>query len=122
MTGKILYGILLLLCADCKDFFSAQQIFLMLAFPPKSFVAVEPLGLSQALVVLAEMETAYAEADSDKQYNSGNGIDPFGDCRPYCVVDKVVYAAHERFCGGFKYGFVNPLRSHGKTNVKYGSG
>lgn len=46
LAGKILYGILLLLCADSKGFLSAKQIFLLLAFPPKPFVAVEPLGLS----------------------------------------------------------------------------
>lgn len=67
LAGKILYGILLLLCTDSKDFFSAQQIFLLLALPSQSFVAVEPLGISQVLVVLVEMETTYAEADSDKQ-------------------------------------------------------
>lgn len=67
LAGKILYGILLLLCADSKVFFSSQQIFLLLALPPKPFVAVEPFGISQALVVLVEMETTYAEADSDKQ-------------------------------------------------------
>ena len=46
LAGKILYGILLLQCADSKGFLSAKQIFLLLAFPPKPFVAVEPLGLS----------------------------------------------------------------------------
>lgn len=67
LAGEILYGILLLLCADSKGFFSAQQIFQMLALPPQSFVAVQPFGISQTLIVLVEMETAYAKADSDKK-------------------------------------------------------
>ncbi len=42
LAGAVLYGILLMSCADSKDFFSAEHIFLFLALPPKPFVAVEP--------------------------------------------------------------------------------
>lgn len=45
LAGEILYGILLMLCADSKGFFSAKQIFLLLALPPQSFVAKEPFGI-----------------------------------------------------------------------------
>lgn len=46
-----------MLCTDRKGFLAAQDVFLMFFLTPQSFVAVEPLGLSQVLVVLVEMES-----------------------------------------------------------------
>lgn len=64
LAGKILYGILFLLCAASKGFFSAQQIFLLFTFPPKPFVAVEPLDIFQFEVFVNLVEEAVAEAYS----------------------------------------------------------
>ena len=97
------HGILLLLCADCKDFFSTQQIFLFLAFPPKPFVAVEPFYIFQLGVLVELIEEAVTEASGCENGNRKGDVCPFGYCSPDCAIDKIVDAVHSgvRHCVQF---------------------
>lgn len=89
LAGKILYGILLLLCADSKGLFSAQQIFLLLALPPKPFVAVEPFDIFQLGVFVEQIEESVTEASGGEHCDCENNIYPLWDCSQDCAVDKI---------------------------------
>lgn len=58
---------LFLLCAGCKDFFSAQQIFLLFVFPQKSFVAVEPFDIFQSGVFVKLVEETIVETSGSEK-------------------------------------------------------
>ncbi len=56
-----------MLCADNKDFFPAEHIFLFLAFPPEPFVAVEPFDIFQLGVFVKLIEEAVAESSGGER-------------------------------------------------------
>lgn len=66
LTNDVFHGVLLMRGADAEDFLAAYEVFLMFPLPPQSFVAIEPLGLTQALVVLIDMVAAYAETNGNE--------------------------------------------------------
>ena len=84
--------------SDAEDFFTAQEIFLMFPLPPQSFVAVEPFGFSQTLVIIIEIATTYAETYGCEQYEANYGINPFGDCRPDSTVNHASHTVVELSC------------------------
>lgn len=83
--------VLFLPVANHHGFFAQHHVPDALRVVAHALVSVEPFDFLEMCVLLIEIVAPDAESDSDKQQGSCNGIDSFGDCRPYSTVDDAMH-------------------------------